>query len=1301
MMRSPLTHRDCERPTEPHRYIAAAVLLALCLLAPRALGQRYHVHTYTAVDGLPSTSAYDVVQDAEGLLWFSTRAGVTSYDGGGWRGFGPDDGLTLETNGLLEVASDGALWVAARHAPLAAARWDGEAWTETPRHALRGSVGVVAFAVDAPTGAAYVALGSHGLWCHADGAWSQVMLGGERTAAKAIEVFGRDLYVGTGDGLLRLPLDDGSPRAVPIEGLPAGPVRALAAEPGRLWVASSDWLARGDGERFTLHSTALPGDGPKPHLPVALEPDGAGGALLGSIEWLAWTLAGGEARRLGLQSGLLSVGAAGIHRDREGNLWIASPRGVSKIVSRRFESWTAEHGLFEDEVTAVLERADGTIVLGHGGGLTFLGDEPRTITFEGGTLESRVMDLVEDSAGTLWVAASLHGLLELAPNGEARWHRRSRPAYFSALHATGPGELWVGTGTALLRYSHGFFEDLGLSGPQRLVDRRLSVRRLEGARDGGTFIATAGSGLMYRGPDRDGGELWHWRAKGRARSTYCVSERPGGELWVGTSAGLHVARRDGKTLEPLELDGRVVDSPVYFLLDGPAGETWIGTDHGVQRLDPDGLRSFGPESGLAGLETNRDAAIVDRDGAVWIGTEGGVSVYDPRRDPPPAAGPALALLSLESGGTEYPLSGPRAAGGAIELASNAGLVIRFSAISFVDETRVSFEYRIDGLDGGWTSPAQLPTRELRIASLAPGAYRLHLRATDVNGEVSATATSPELIVRGPLWTRPWFVALGVLLVALVVGGRVRLAAERRHGRSLELEVRRRTAQLADSERAVRADRERLAVTLARIADGVVTTDSERRVVLWNRAAEIITGRAADDVRGLPLARALGAVDDSADGSPAGPGELAIESVGGTRRWIELSEARLLDGAEASVTVFRDTTERRARETDLARQQRLEALGILAGGIAHDFNNYLTVILGTVGSMLRVEELSPEVREELSYVENATDRARSLTQQLLTFSKGGTPVRKAVSLERVVRDTTSFALSGSGVRGEVTIEEDLWNANADEGQVAEVLHNLLLNARQAMNGSGCVHVRVRNHAAEPDGEHPQRSIEVEVEDEGPGIPAEDQARIFDPFFTRRKGGSGLGLAVAYSVVKRHAGSITVESVEGRGALFRLRLPASAGESGSAELPRPRAPHPSPGGGLARVLVMDDEPDVRAVATRILEHGGYLPSTATHGEEAVKLYSAALAAGAGFDAVLMDLTVAGGMGGREATDRLLALDPDARVIAMSGYSNDEVLAEYRRFGFCARLPKPFRSERLLEVLGDVLTEADHATEGAGPA
>jgi PAS domain S-box-containing protein len=389
-----------------------------------------------------------------------------------------------------------------------------------------------------------------------------------------------------------------------------------------------------------------------------------------------------------------------------------------------------------------------------------------------------------------------------------------------------------------------------------------------------------------------------------------------------------------------------------------------------------------------------------------------------------------------------------------------------------------------------------------------------------------------------------------------------------------------------------------------------------------------------------------------------------------------------------VTIFEDISERKQAELEQLQFSKLESLGTLAGGIAHDFNNILTAILGNIDLAGLDEEMGPQVRQRLTEAEKACLQAQSLSRQLLTFAKGGAPIKELVSVEKLITESGSFACSGSQVRCEFTFNPSkLWKVEADPGQIGQVFQNLIINAIQAMPVGGTIWAQGENLVLGAGSDLPLgagRYIKISIKDQGVGIPADYLPKIFDPYFTTKQMGSGLGLATSYSIIKNHHGHISVESVLEIGTTFNIYLPASARKI----IQQPQKDRELLY-GKGKILVMDDEAIVREVLGKMLLALGYEVKFAEDGAGAIEFFSQSEESGDPFAAVILDLTVPGGMGGKEAMARLRKIDPQVKAIVSSGYSDDPIMADCQKYGFAAVIAKPYRISGLGKVLNNVLT------------
>lgn len=510
----------------------------------------------------------------------------------------------------------------------------------------------------------------------------------------------------------------------------------------------------------------------------------------------------------------------------------------------------------------------------------------------------------------------------------------------------------------------------------------------------------------------------------------------------------------------------------------------------------------------------------------------------------------------------------------------------------------------------------------------------------------------------------------------------------------------------EAELALAKEKELLAVTLRSIGDGVITTDVHGNIILLNKVAEELTGWNHEEAVGRPLNNVFYIINEKTRKVCEDPVKKVLESghiIGlanhtclidknGNEKSIADSAAPIRDKDSkiiGTVLVFRDVTLENKITAELAKTKKLESIGVLAGGIAHDFNNILTGIMGNI--VLGKLEIGREHNAYgfLDAAEKASERANKLTKQLLTFSKGGEPVREVALIYEIIKESADFILTGSNISCRIDRATDLWAAAIDKGQISQVVQNIILNAKQAMPGGGTIHILCENYLKNKNNgdEVPLQEgdyIKITINDEGAGIAEEQVSNIFDPYFSTKQAGSGLGLAVTHSIIKKHFGHISCESKMGRGASFIIYLPATselvAKRTADTEIPT----------GRGRILIMDDDKVVRDISEKMLRGGGYEVIHAKDGMEAIDLYSKAMNTSEPVDLVIMDLTIPGGMGGREATQKLLEIAPDAKTIVASGYSNDPVMANYKEYGFLGVLEKPLRMKKLLQTVADVLSQ-----------
>jgi PAS domain S-box-containing protein len=402
--------------------------------------------------------------------------------------------------------------------------------------------------------------------------------------------------------------------------------------------------------------------------------------------------------------------------------------------------------------------------------------------------------------------------------------------------------------------------------------------------------------------------------------------------------------------------------------------------------------------------------------------------------------------------------------------------------------------------------------------------------------------------------------------------------------------------------------------------------------------------------------------------------------------VEISDINLVDGP-AGLAFIRDITKRKEAEEDRLQRLKIESLSLLAGGIAHDYNNILVGILGNVNLLSQLTHLDDEVQQTLMDLESATLRASDLTKQLLTFAKGGQPVKSPIDIAQVVKDSVSLMMRGSKSRYEIHIFDELPTIEVDVGQISQMLNNLIINANQAMPDGGLLNVKVGVKSLDKNGEIPLPFgdyIKIDIQDEGIGISPANLKKIFDPYFTTKPTGSGLGLATSYSIVKQHGGEISVSSIENNGTKFTLYLPITG-----IQLETERKSVNESRSYSGKILLMDDDQTVQITLKKMLVRLGFSVDLVSNGTDCLSMYSKSLEENKAYELLIMDLTIAGGMGGKEAISELLKIDPKAKAIVSSGYSNDPILAKYDEYGFKAALHKPYSLSELEQTINRVIS------------
>jgi PAS domain S-box-containing protein len=1283
---------------------------AFALTPTKAITQYMH-DAWTAKDGAPSSTINAITQTPDGYLWLGTAAeGLIRFDGVSFVRASEVDALfpmkANEVRSLL-TSRDGALWVGALYG---LARLDKGRWTLVDEGRSRS--------VDS-------------LWEGSDGTiW-----------------FARE-KVGLGS------VTDGRVTLTQVE--EEGNRHILVEDDGTIWLGADRGLLRIRDSTIELLTAK---EGLADSYVTSLWPDSRGGLWVGTRGGLCRVEDGG-ARLLASWNGLEGKDVTTIYKDRSGNLWVGtSSGGVHVLRKRRFESFGQSAGLTDGHVTALYEDREGSLWLGTSSGLNRFREGAFTPHGDSeGLAHNNVASVLEGRDGSLWAWSDGGGLNQIQ-DGRIRVFTTEHgfaSEFGGPLFESRDGSLWVGHDRGLSRFVNGratgfqegelgwryvalITEDdhslivyvMGL-GYRRFENGRLRPYLLPNgsalstdmpfmahhSRDGTLWLATVRGAVAVR----DGELRVVWKPQ-RSPVATSIYEDAAGTIWLGTWHGI-VWITQGR-VSTCGVSNGLFHNRIYRILEDRHGYLWMSCPRGIFRVSKEALRDFaagrsaqvrcevfGMVDGLRTEEATGKASpagCVRRDGTLWFTTTRGLVSVDPDDLKRNEVVPPVVIEKAVADGQVL-----RAQESLALAAGTERIEFHYNGLSLLVPERVRFRFKLDGYDNNWVDAGS--RRVAHYTRLPPGAYTFGVRAANNDGLWNEEGASLRVSI-APRWHERTVVRLGIAVCLILVAFTVFLWREsqsRRRENELERRVDERTTALhrlnleleervSSRTSELAAEKERLAVTLRSIADAVMATDIEGRVVLMNRVAEELTGWSASEAAGRPLKELLPLFDRESREPLPDPTESVL--IGGRVLSLPLQAVLVRrDGREiliadsvapirdqesrivGAVLVFRDVTERRRIDEQLQSAEKLEALGILAGGIAHDFNNLLTGVFGYIDLALRRDEDRAKRREILNKALAVLNRARGLTGQLLTFSRSEQPATTPLALGELIKKSVEFALSGANVSCEVSIPDDLWHCRGDERQIDQVVDNLLLNARQAMPAGGRIELTAANVVVPDEAAIPVadgRYVRICVRDRGPGIPSDLRGRIFEPFFTTKSGGTGLGLATSYSIVRKHGGHIEVESEVGRGSVFCVYLPASSkparlqnGTSGEAAR------------GVGRILVLDDEDYVRDVAREILEGLGYTVECAASGEEALRIYGAAHASPTPFDLVILDLTVPGDMGGVAVLNRMRETNPHVMAIASSGYSADRVMTDPITHGFAGRLTKPYTTEEMGAVVARVL-------------
>ena len=981
-----------------------------------------------------------------------------------------------------------------------------------------------------------------------------------------------------------------------------------------------------------------------------------------------------------------------IFKDSSGTLWIGTRKGLNKLIKdktkepdyrlNRFQHFKYDpedpDSLSHNEVWCIYEDRSKNLWIGtRNGGLNKFNRNTEKFTdylYDPGNSNSLsrmgILSIYEDRSGTLWIGTYYYpgGLYSFdRSTGQFNRYEHNSDDPYSISHnevwcifEDHSGTLWIGTGNGLNKFNR--------------KKKKFTYCK----------YITGKTNRMH------------------INRVFCIYEDKAGILWIGTDWGLYRFNSlSGKFAAFFEQDG-LPNNRILGILPDNDGNLWLSTNRGISRFNTKtkSFKNFDVDDGLQSKEFNPGAYFKSSDGKMYFGGVNGFNSFYPENIKDNLHIPPIVITDFKifdksvKPGEKSPLHKSITESDEIRLSyKDYVFSFDFVALNYIFPERNKYAYKLEGFDKDWIY-TDASKRYAHYSNISPGKYIFRVIGSNNDSIWNREGTSIKITIIPPFWKTLWFKLIVLFLFCLIIYGffHFKTAQIRNRAKILEHSVSERTKELQSSE-------EKYRTMIEHSNDMIWTLDEKGSFLYFNKKSEEITGYKLKDWYGksfapLILDEDLKMVENifikTMEGKPQHY-ELGFYDHKRNLLTLSVNTAPILKEGKVIGTVSfgRDITEKRKMEEDLFKASKLESIGTLAGGIAHDFNNILAGVIGNI--TLAKLNSSPEdkIFKILIKMEKASFQAKDLTNQLLTFAKGGAPVKKVTLIKDLIRTSVQFALTGSNIRCEFSIPDDLWPVEIDESQIGQVINNLIINAVQAMQEGGIIKVIAENIYINSEQVLPLnegRYVKLSIEDMGTGISKEYLDKIFDPYFTTKRKGSGLGLSITYSIIKKHNGYVSVESDVGIGTTFYIYLPASVGEKLTTEKKKEKEIII----GKGRILLMDDEAIVRDVSGAMLKYIGYEVNFAKNGMETIELYRKAKKSGSPFDVVILDLTIPGGMGGEEAIKKLIKIDPGVKAIVSSGYSDDPIMSNFREYGFSGVLLKPYIIQELSEVLHKVMYE-----------
>lgn len=1276
-------------------------LLTLIILTVSVKGQFYPQKFFTVDDGLSQSIVNVLFKDSYGFLWLGTTEGVSRFDGKSFKNYNQETGYSLHlVSGIIEK-EPGTLWIADYGFGLFEFKND-----KIQKIVFDSTLTnyIISFMYRAPNGEILLGTSPGGLYRFVGNSIKRSPLNFstffEKVISAAMDNTG-NIWVGTFDLGAGFMVDDRIVKTLTTnDGLPSNEIRAiLPQKDGKVWFGTGKGLYVLHGEEISdLFNKKYPNS----KIMNIYAPDSEnvyvninnqkGGVIHFFRNKIIDEIDVNE-----------SIFTKCTLRDNAGILYIGTYDGLAIIPDQTSKNYDQKSGLTDLYIRTITSDPSGRLWVGTKNNGLFYWDKDRFKPFSikkyGNRFETPTTTLFYQNQ--FWIGTR-RGLLVL--EGNKSIHNAATSVADSLeirkiilIDST----LYIVSKTHLFKFKDNSIFEITYN----LKDKVNSFWGVNKDRNGTLWLASNGNGLWTLSDS-----IWTcFNHDSPPKHIYGVRKNVNGDLLFPSSLGAFWW--NGKKLFNIyEKNGYVWD-----VISSGDNEYWLGTSHGLVHKQGKNQIICSRKNGFVSTEYNIGSFYRGPDQNLWFGGVTGLVVHNSlkrnRWEEPP-----LVIESIQNGDSTLYL--PNTKKGKYEF-SDKNIKITYNVPSFKNWSMTRYRYFLEGFDSDTSKFTN--EKMAKYTNLSAGNYIFHVYASLGNDNSYFNEASISFYIE-PEWYETWWAILIYALVILftvyyIIHWREKLL--RRRNMLLEQRIEERMFELRASnrrlvnevneriraEKALEEEKEQLSVTLAAITDGVIRLDEKGHVILMNAVARDLCGLTHTEAIGAELNSVLSLLDETSfnptkldiskiefnsENKPFTLSAILKNKRTGQNLNIYLSIAPIVGlntEKHGFVCVFRDVTLEKKAEEETIRMQKLESIGLLAGGLAHDFNNILSGILGNTQLARMVYEKGEKIEKYLIGVEDATKSAAALTQQLLTFSKGGEPVKKQIDLKELLEETILFALRGSNVKSVFFIENKLWLVNVDAGQINQVINNLAINADQAMPNGGTLTVEASNviETNQTGTLNPGKYVEIKLIDQGIGIPESDLSKIFDPYFTTKQKGSGLGLASSYSIIEKHDGIITVQSEPGKGTIFTIYLPAYEGNVHKSDKESRKIEE-----GSGRILVMDDESYIRELMQDMLDLLGYESITVSNGDEAIKTYTEALNSDNPFRAVIMDLTIPGGMGGKDAIRELLKIDPHVKSIVSSGYSADSIMANYGDFGFKGILQKPFRIEEVGMMLDEVLNK-----------